>query len=255
MSIIKAIILGILQGITEFLPISSSGHLLIAEQLMDLSNDLVFSLILHVATLLAVVIYYWEDCKNIIKYPKSNFSKSLFISFIPTIIIALIVKKFISDYKIVNYMGFLFILTGVILLLPKIIKKRSVQGVSLKSGFIVGVVQGVACIPGISRSGATITAARFCGFSKEESVKFSFLQSIPIIIGGILYELFFETKIIISSIIGFPMFIGFIVAFVVGVCAIKIVSKLALNDKFYIFSIYLFIIGLFTIVNNYVGII
>ena len=112
-------------------------------------------------------------------------------------------------------------------------------------------MQGVACIPGISRSGTTIVTGMMCGLSREDSVKFSFLLSIPIILGGIFHELFFCDEIVISSIFGWPMLIGFIFAFITGVAAIRLVNKLATNNKFHIFSIYLFVIGILCILNSY----
>ncbi len=255
MTLVKAVILGLIQGLTEFLPISSSGHLMVAEKLMGLSNDLIFSLMLHLATLLAVVMFYWQDIVYLLKHPTSCFAKSLYVSFIPTVLIALIVRKILSDYVFVNFIGFLFLVTAVILLLPTIIKKKSGLGFGYKTGIIIGLMQGIACVPGISRSGTTIVTGQLCGLSKTESVKFSFILSIPIILGGIVYELFFSSKIVISTIMGLPMLIGFLVAFLSGLASIKTVSKLVQNNKFYIFSIYLLIVGVFCIVNSFLGLI
>ena len=255
MSIIKAIILGLIQGLTEFLPISSSGHLMLTEQLMELSNDLIFSLVLHLATLLAVILFYWKDIIYIIKNPMCKLSKCLIVAFIPTIILAIIIRKFLSDYIIINYIGYLFLLTAFILLIPLIVKKKLNYGLSYKSGLIIGFVQGIACLPGISRSGSTIIAGQMSGLTKEESVKFSFLLSIPIIIGGIIFETVFNTKVVISTIIGLPMIVGFVVAFITGLLSIKIVQRLALQNKFYWFSIYLGLLGLFCVVNSIFGII
>lgn len=255
MTILKAIILGLIQGITEFLPISSSGHLMIAENILGLSNDLIFSLILHLATLLAVALYYWRDILYIIKNPKSKISKTLYSSFAPTVLLALIVRKLLSEYAFINVLGLMFLITAILLLIPAFIKKRAKLGLGVKSGFIIGTMQGLACVPGISRSGTTIVTGQLCGLSEEESVKFSFILSIPIILGGIIYELIFSSKIIISTIFGLPMIIGFIVAFLSGLLSIKMVAKLTQKNKFFVFSIYLFIIGLLIIINSFLGII
>lgn len=252
MKILKAIILGLIQGITEFLPISSSGHLIIAERIMGLSNDLVFSLFLHLATLLAVIMHYYEDIIFIIKNPRSKLAKSFYASFLPTMILAFLFKNIIEENVLVNYIGFFFVLTSIIIFLPRITNKRANFGLGVKTGIITGIAQGLACFPGISRSGATVTTAVMCGAERKDAVKLSFLCSIPIIIGGALYELLFSSRMAIASIFGLPMILGFIAAFASGIVAIKIVEKLAVNKKFHYFSYYLFVVGVILIINSFV---
>ena len=254
MSILVALTLGIIQGLTEFLPVSSSGHLLLLNQIFGINGDFLFvSIILHFATLLAVVFVFWKDIWELIKHPFSKNAVNLYIATIPTVIIVLIFKKFIeSSFENASLLPFCFMLTAVLLLITYLLsnKKNKVEyenycEIKKSSAFSMGISQGIAVIPGISRSGSTICTALILGENRKESAKFSFLMSIPIIIASMIYEILFSTSSVSINEIGIlPLIIAFLSAFFVGILSIKFMLKVVENAKYYYFSIYLFVLSI-----------
>ncbi len=244
MTFIKAIILGVIQGLTEFLPISSSGHLAFAQYFLNVKETpLIFDIMLHVGTLGAIILAFIKDIVDIIltifghepsSQRDSNFKtiKSgrmfllyIIIGSIPTMIIALIIKKFVEQaFANPLIVSIMLIITGVILWLSGINRSKRIghRKVSPLRAFIVGIAQGVATLPGISRSGTTISTALILGVSGEESARFSLLLSIPAIIGATLFEIkdLNNIDISISMIIT-----GTLTAFIVGYVAIRFLLK------------------------------
>lgn len=252
MSFIYAIVLGLVQGLTEFLPVSSSGHLLLVNKLFGESGDFLFvAILLHLATLLAVVIVFRKDVLYLIKNPFSLETKRLIIATIPTVIIVLIFESFINNAFSGDLLPYCFLATAILLFIVdmgKNKKRKIVKELSYKSAFIMGVFQGVAVVPGISRSGATICAGLLAGEPREEVAKFSFLMSIPIILASMLYEVLGaivnKTPVFVGNVL--PVIISFVVAFIVGIFAIKIMLKVVSKAKYFGFSIYLIIIAILT---------
>ncbi len=269
MNIEQTIFLGIIQGLTEFLPISSSGHLVIFQHLIGLKNpELLLDISLHTGTLLAVLIFFWADITTMItesmgflrkvfqkrkpiseiqKFPHAALTLWILIGTIPTAFIGVIFGSFFHKMFGSTYLvGFMLIVTGTILgasrLIPDYFAKKNKVG--LISAIAVGLAQGAALVPGISRSGATIVCGLFCGLNRELAGRFSFLLSIPAIIGATILK-FDMTKI---TEIGFmPFFAGIFVSFLVGLIALKITMGMLRRGNLYYLSPYCILGGILTI--------
>ena len=252
-------LLCIVQGLTEFLPISSSGHLTLMEQVFHVEGDLLFiNLFLHLATLVAVLIVYRKIVWKILKKPFQPLTYKLIISTIFTCIIAGVYSYFSLDKISFQIYCFGFLLTSILLFyLNYFQKKCSVvksSGVSVKDSIIVGFVQGVAVIPGLSRSGSTISALTFCGNSTEDSSEYSFLLSVPVILGGFVLELLkMKENVLILNNFTFGICVfAFFLTLIVAIISLKLTLKLLKSNRFIWFSVYTFILFLITFVINYV---
>ncbi len=258
MVILYALILGVLQGLTEFLPISSSGHLLLFENILGISGDnMFFNVLMHFATLIAVVVIFWKDVVELIKHPFGKRMQAIVIATIPTVILALVVNYFFDEFALSAFLGFGFLISAVVITATSIMqKKRSLNyrfiEVNKKNALLIGIVQGLAVLPGISRSGSTICAGLMLGVEREEAAKFSFLVSIPVIIGGMIFELIGGIKSGFGEVNGLACFVGFVAAFVVALFTIKLMMKIVKKGKWWGFAIYLFILAIFVILNQYV---
>ena len=247
MQIIDVIILGVLQGLTEFLPVSSSGHLVIGQYLLDVkSPGNTLEIIFHVGTLGSVIFVFYADIISILITLKNKSTQKLLIyisvATIPAIIIGFTLRnKIVSLFESVNSVGFALLFTGLVLVLSSIFKNKNSEH-SLFSSIVIGFGQALAIIPGISRSGMTITLALFFGFSPKDSAKFSFLLSIPVIAGaGILGFQDIQTTEIFSVDI---IIIALFTSFFMGVIALRVLLKLLELGKFYTFGIYCICLGL-----------
>lgn len=290
MELIKAIIMGIVQGICEFLPVSSSGHLAIFKQILNINTDtgLLFDIMLHVGTLAAIFVAYKEDVfkliaegftivglffknffmfivnifskkgkkyQSIITTPYRRFVMLVIVSTIPTGIIGIVLKDFI-EYSSTTLIipGIMLLLTGIELIIAdKItIKNITEENATYKSATAIGVAQGLATMPGLSRSGTTITACLYCGFTKEFAVKYSFIMSIPAILGSMVLELkdFSDISIVKSELYCYA--VGMIVAGIVGYICILTMLKIVRKKSFLFFSIYCFIVGSVAIIANFI---
>ena len=239
------IVLGIIQGLCEFLPVSSSGHLVLMSHLFGIEDSLFVSIILHVATLLAVVVVMRKEIYYLIRHPLSNQTISLVIATIVTCLIALVLMPFISSAFEGVTLPVFFLLSAVILYFVGKGKNNQSGEITFKRAIIIGLAQGLAIFPGLSRSGTTICAGLMSGGGREESSKFSFLVSLPIIVGSLLMEVYKICRggeVISVNIPG--MIFSSIIAFLVGVVAIKFMLKLTKKVAFKWFSVYLVIIGI-----------
>ena len=258
MNEIDAIILGVIQGLTEFLPVSSSGHLEITRELLDTnqlpSDNLLMTSVLHFATALSTILVFRKDIYDLIKglFDKENkSSKSYIIKILIAIVPAGLVGFLLSDEIEFLFsgnmilVGIMLIITGTILFLTKILKTKNFK-ISSVHALIIGLSQAFAVIPGISRSGATICTSLFLGNNKSEAAKFSFLIVIPVIFGAILKDVLsgdiFDNEIKISILI-----IGFISSFLTGVLACKLMLKIVANNNLIYFSFYCFVLGIISI--------
>ncbi len=267
MEILHGMGLGIVQGLTEFLPVSSSGHLVISEALFGIKHpeSVVFEVALHAATLLAVVIYYRKRLARLMQYilaaaqnsknpshflrdPDGRFIILILIGCIPTACIGILFKNHIEamfDNPILA--GFALLVTGILLSSTRFKKthQRDVLRTSIAMALLIGTVQGIALVPGISRSGITISTALLLGMDRKLSADFSFLLSVPAILGATLISLKDITDIQsigIGATIG-----GFIAAAIVGYLSLWILIRIVRHGKFYLFSPYCFALGVFTI--------
>lgn len=252
LSIIDSIILGVIQGITEFLPISSSGHLIIARDILGISQEggLAFDAILQLATACAVILYFRKDIfdlfLNVFKgfkdSSKNKLTTYLIIGTIPAIPFGLLLEnKMETVFRSVHIVVITLLIGSVIMFLAdKIFEKKSKKSeLTITKSIIVGLFQSLALFPGMSRSGMTISGGYFMGLSKEQAVRFSFLLSIPIIAGSGLLQLIHIIKnpILISG--GFTtLSSGFIFAFISGWFAIDFLLKFLKTNTFKVFVIY-----------------
>ena len=245
MTVIEAIILGIIQGLTEFLPVSSSGHLVLFGNIFGVNGDFVlFSVLMHVATLLAVLVFFYKDILYLIKHPFSKLAINLYLATVPTVLIVLLFKGFIEDSFGGALLPFCFMITAVLLIISQILSKHNNKQIGKAGAISMGIAQGIAVLPGISRSGATICTALILGYDRKESAKFSFLMSVPIIIASLLYELLPVLKGDSLHFVGvWQLILGFVFAFIVGLLSIKLMMKIVENLKLYWFSVYLIIIS------------
>jgi len=240
MAIWVAIVLGLVQGLTEFLPVSSSGHLLLFQKIFGIEDSpLLFDIILHIATLCAVIIVFRKKIWQLIKKPLQKTNYCLLIATAITCAMVLIVHfagwtDAMRDYKILPVT---FIITAIILFIATILPQKE-NSPGYKTGIIAGIAQGIAVIPGISRSGATITASLATGVKREEAAEFAFLMSIPIIIASFVFEII-SSPGDIAMMSFWPIALGFIAALISGIFAIKIMLKIVQKIKLYWFSVYL----------------
>lgn len=270
MTLLFAAILGFVQGLAEFLPISSSGHLSVLQNLFGMEGvDTLFDVLLHFATLIAICIVYWQDIVDMIKevigffkdinHPKPEQgdpkpARRLVLMIIVATLPLVIVLPF-KDYidKLNNntyFIGIAFLITGAILYLSDKMQngKKTEKNMSVGDAVKIGVVQAIATLPGISRSGSTITAGMATGLNRNFAVKFSFLVSLPAVFGATLIELIGAIKDGADT-SRFPAYLlGMAIAGVTGFFAIKIVKLLSQKGKFGKFCWYCFFIGILTIV-------
>ena len=258
MEIIKSILLGIVQGLTEFLPISSSGHLEIFKVILGfetgLNNNILFTLILHLATSFSVIVVYWNDIKKIFKSVLSikKDENTYFFSLILISIFPAGIVGFLFEEKISNLFDGNIILVGSMLLFTSIIlfvsdfKIKTTNKLDYVKSFFVGVSQALAIIPGISRSGLTICSSVLMGVNRELAAKFSFLMVLPLIFGSFLKILIFDEIIFNQEIISSYVF-GFLSAFISGIFACKWMIILVKKSKMKYFSVYCLALGLICI--------
>jgi len=242
MSIIEALVLGLVQGLTEFIPVSSSGHLLLAHELFGTTEStLAFDVALHVGTLLALILFFrkdlWKLAKNVLeKNAEGKLARLLIIATIPAAIAGFLFGDYIDDnLRSPLVVALSLAIMGVIMLVvDRKVTPENKAEVTTKQGMIVGFAQIAALIPGISRSGATMTAGIFSGLDRKQAAKFSFLLAIPIIAGSALGILLKDGD---SLNIGSELFIGMITAFASGLFAIRfmlgIIAKVGLKPFAY----------------------
>jgi len=263
MDILHAIILGIVQGLTEFLPVSSSGHLEIVKALLNNKNigeqSMLMTVVLHGATALSTIYIFRNDIIIIIKGLYSgvkeqvNFSIKIILSMIPAAFIGL----FWED-EIEAIFGGDLILVGAMLIVTALLlffadkAKITDKKISFLNAIIIGVSQAIAILPGISRSGATISTSVLLGIDKEKSARFSFLMVVPLILGKISKDIF-SGDISFSSSESLPLLFGFISAFIIGIIACKWMIKIVKNSQLSYFAIYCALIGFSIITYNIIN--
>ncbi len=250
MTIFQAIILGIIQGITEFFPVSSSGHLVIFQALFGMKEPLLtFDIVLHFGTLVSITIFFHKDILDLfnrvgcLQQPTRLFRSTLFylaIASIPTFIIALLFKDTVEKFfGMPRQVGFMLLLTGAWLIFVTFRSKKNMREKSpgVVNSVLIGVAQGIAIMPGISRSGATIGAGLLAGLKREVAFKFSFLLAIPAILGATLLE---SREIVAGLTSGDYLYFlsGAFTAMAVGLVSIGVLSRIIRSGRLYIFGIY-----------------
>ena len=247
MQYLDTLILSILQGLTEFLPISSSGHLVIGQKLLDINlPGNAFEVVLHIGTLLSVLTVFRVEIKTLL-FNLNDPSNRYYISAIafgtiPALLFGLLLKDYISlIFDNIRFVSLSLVFTGIMLIASKFIIKRNMQ-LTLSIAMVIGLAQAAAIIPGISRSGATICMGILLGLSASEAARFSFLLSIPVIIGAaLLTAMNIETIPFGLDIV----FLGILFSYLVGWVSLKWLLNILNSGKLYWFGVYCLIIGLF----------
>ncbi|MBQ4272957.1 MAG: undecaprenyl-diphosphate phosphatase [Clostridia bacterium] len=240
MTVLESIFLGLLQGFTEFLPVSSSGHLILAQKLWDIPGNLFFDVMLHLGTLLAVVIAMRKTIWQAIVNWKSKKLLYLIIASVPTFVIALLVKIFVPESLMTQLLPIGFALTIVLIVISHYLAKPKLR--LEQSGFlpviITGLTQGIAVLPGLSRSGSTISVLKLFGVNSSDSAEFSFLLSIPVILASAVVEIWEVAKVPVN-IPWHCVAIGIVCAFLSGLVAVSMVLKAVKRKSWIAYAIYL----------------
>lgn len=257
MTVFQAFILGLIQGLGEFLPISSSAHLILAPWLFGWPDPgLTFDVALHIGTLLAVVAYFWRDWVDLIlnglfRGTSTNSGRmfwSLILASIPGGVVGfLFEKKAETVFRHPLLIAITLILIGVVLLTADRwgLKNRDEESLSIGQSFLIGLAQALAIIPGVSRSGITISAGLFLGLKREDAARFSFLLSTPIIAGAGLLKL---RHLTLAAILQAPFLVGFLTSAIVGFLVIGFLLRWVRRSDFAPFAVYRFLLGAFVIV-------
>jgi len=282
--------MGVIQGVAEFLPVSSSGHLAIMKHILHMETDtgLLFDVLLHFGTLIAIFIAFWKDIqelivegfkiigdffiniglmiqnlrttkkkayRKIISTPYRRFVMLIIISTIPTGIIGFILADAIEIVSATLLVpGLCLILTGILLSIADRVKTgtKTEANANYKEAGLIGVAQGIATLPGLSRSGTTITACLLAGFDRSFAVKYSFIMSIPAVLGAVILQIKDFSMDMVGQADLFNYLIGTVVAAVVGYISIKTMLVIVRGKKFKYFAYYCFTIGIIAVIGHFV---
>lgn len=261
MSILESVLLGLLQGFTEFLPVSSSGHLTIAQSLIDGFSQpgLLYDLLLHFATLFAVLIYFRKRVGVLIKaffgiffnrynsyyFENKRFLWCIVVASIPTAVIGLFLEQHVTDiFKSTISVGYALIFTSILLIISDNFQGR--LSININNSFILGIIQGIAVIPGISRSGSTIAIGVMMGIKRDEIAEFSFLMSVPAILGATILQVMKVDYISTNELIVYGF--GMLSAFISGLIAIGFMLFFVKTAKMKFFAVYCLLAGIFTVI-------
>ena len=259
MSLFESLILGIIQGLTEFLPVSSSGHLEIFKVIFGSDyqpkESLLITITLHAATAMSTLFYFRKDIgfifKELLRFEKSEslyFAIKIILSMIPAVIVGLFFEDFIASLFDGNLLlvGFMLLITAFLLFQADRIGKNN-KPLNYRSALSIGVIQAIAILPGISRSGATIALAVLLGIDRERAARFSFLMVIPLIFGSMMKSLL-EIDSVTQSTNFLSLLVGFIAAFITGIFACKWMIVLVKKSQLKYFSFYCIVVGVIVIV-------
>ena len=247
MSALHGLILGIVQGLSEFLPVSSSGHLLLTSYILGISSPpIIFDLILHLGTVLSLFVFLKKE----IVYAFKNIRLILLLmtSVVFTGVTYFPFKKlFEESYETVNYLPFFFLFTAIYLTLFYLRRGggKKTEEISFFSAILLGVLQGIAIFPGISRSGMVLVGGVLIGMKEEESFKYTFLLAIPSIIIAAIYKFYEYIKAPVHLLIS-PLFLGFLSSFIFGLVSLYILLRFVKKREMLVFSVYLFLVSLLT---------
>ena len=263
MEIIDAIVLGVIQGLTEFLPVSSSGHLEIGKAILGDNSlpeeSMMVTVVLHFATALSTIVVFRKDIAEIFrgllqfKYnEETEFSLKIILSMIPAALVGVFFEEELEALFGGNilFVGFMLLITALLLWLADKAKDTG-KKVSFTNAFIIGVSQAIAILPGISRSGATISTSVLLGNDKGKAARFSFLMVVPLILGKIAKDIL-DGKLAGSTVELLPLSFGFISAFLAGLVACTWMIALVKKSKLRYFAVYCFIVGIIAITFDYV---
>ena len=264
MSWIEGLILGFIQGLTEFLPVSSSGHIAIAGTFFGLSGEenLTFAILVHIATVLSTIVVLWGEVSGLFKglfvfrwNDETKMVSKLLLSMIPVGVVGLFFKDTVEAFfgSGLLFVGCMLLLTAALLLVSYIPRPRLKEEISFRDAFLIGLAQACAVLPGLSRYGTTIATGIWLGNKKENAAKFAFLMVILPVLGETLLDLMKVLKgdvSVFSSFSAAAMISGFVAAFLSGLIACKWMINLVKKGKLVYFAIYCIVAGLFVIIHS-----
>ncbi len=263
MDVLQSIILGFIQGITEWLPISSTGHLRIAEHYFGLAVPALFDVLLHVGTLIVTLVYFRKDILRVLRaLARLDFKSEdglliplIIIGTIPTVAIGFLYgNELDTALSTILALGIGFLVSGAVLYMSKFGKENRL-GITYFDALIIGIMQGLAVIPSISRSGFTIATALLLGIKREKAFKFSFLLSIPSILGALGLTLYQQEAALSTAGVGLTEIIaGVLVSIIVSFFALKLLWRTIADKKFYLFAFYCFVLGAALVALNFLGV-
>lgn len=256
MDTLQAILLGIVQGITEFLPVSSSGHLQIAKEVLgvELENNITFDVMLHAATVLSTVVVLWRELLQLLQglfsrhfNEQQAYILKIVVSMIPAGVVGVLFAEQIEAFfASLTFVGAMLMLTAQLLTFAYFAKPRAKKGITYGNAFVIGLAQAAATLPGLSRSGSTIAAGLLLGKSKEEVANFSFIMVIPVILGKMLLDIC-SGEVTALDIPAGTLAGGFLAAFVSGTLACKFMIEVVKRGKLIWFALYCCFAGLVSI--------
>lgn len=262
MGIFEALILGLIQGFTEFLPVSSSGHLVLCENLLGVNTTgggTTFEVMVHFATVLATITVFWREILRLLggaltfkNNAESRYVLKICVSMIPILVVGLFFKDDVEKLftASVSFIGMMLVVTGCVLTISYLISKyrvpRAASEISYRNAFLVGLAQACAVVPGISRSGSTIATGLALGEKKESLAKFSFLMVLVPIMGEALLQIMDGALSFDSE--GLPLLVGFVAAYLSGLLACKVMIAIVSRGKLYYFAVYCFVVGILAMV-------
>jgi len=247
---INAILLGIIQGLTEFLPISSSGHLVLGQHFLGIENSgVLLEVVLHLGTLISILLYYRCDIMDLLQGIFKGDSESLIyalmviVATLPALIVGLLLKVQLERLFLPQFVPYMMLITGVILITTKYVSSTHIK-LTFQIAILIGFAQVLAMLPGVSRSGITISLAIFLGIHRGNAAKFSFFMAIPVLLGAGILQI---KEVSGASIEILPLFLGFLSAFITGYIVIKWLIEIISNQHFWKFSYYCIFVGLLCI--------
>lgn len=247
-TLIEVLILAVVQGLTEWLPVSSSGHLVISQKVLGLNLPLIYSVMLHVGTLIVVLVVFWKDIAEIIRaLVKRDFETeegklALFIAVgsVPIAIIGFVFYDFFESlFSNLLAVGLALLITGGVLFFSE--KRIGNRKIGILDSLLIGLAQGVTIIPGISRSGVTVATGLLRRVDKAIAFKYSFLLSVPAVIGATVME---SRELVVGNVDMVPLFLGAIISMIVGYVSLKLLQKIVMKEKFHLFAYYCWTVGL-----------
>lgn len=255
MTIWIALLLGLVQGLTEFLPISSSGHLVLLNNLFGIQEGtLFFTIMLHIGTLIAVFAVYYKELWDMIRHPFQKKTGMLLIALIPTVLAALFFKDFIEDAFGGKYLGFGFLLTALILWFAQRVKTghKTIQKMRVGDALLIGVMQSVAILPAVSRSGSTIAGALYCRMDREDAADFSFLLSVPSILGSLVFEVPTLLESGVGDLNWGIVLAGVAMSAITGYLAVRLMLRMIKNRQLTPFIYYVAVLGILVLFDQFV---
>ena len=260
MSVFEAIILGIVQGIGEFLPISSSGHLLLLQRFFGIEENLLtFNVVVHVGTLVPVLWIYGHRLKGLIQKPFQKLTGLLMVGTLPAVGVALFLDDWVDRAFSGNYLAVGFLITALFLFIIDMKPRdkgevRALKAMTYVDAGVIGLIQAVAIAPGISRSGSTIFGGVIRGLDKQSAADFAFLLAIPAIAGATVLEVFAllgRERLVTEAVISAPFVAGFFVAMGVGYVSIKLMLRLVVQARLRYFAYYLMVLSGVIVAESY----